>query len=215
MAFPTSAVAICNLALDHLNEAPISSIESPSSKIESVLARWYDVSRKAVLQLIAWNFAIKRTTISSNATAPAFGYDLAFDLPADFVKLVSIGDYGLIKNYKIEGNQILLDSDTSQITSTSSLKLVYVSDFKNVAQMDALFIETLALHIAYKIGNKITNNASLIGQAGDLYRESLSEAARVDGQQSPPTRIERSKFRRARRVNRTATREGFVNFGDY
>jgi hypothetical protein len=215
MTFPASAVAICNLALDHLNEASITSIETPETKVESLCARWYDVSRRAVLKQAAWNFALKRTTLAANSESPQFGYDTAYDLPNDYVNVSELGDYGRIKMYKIEGNQILIDSAFEGISTTGTMKLVYVSDFTNVARMDSLFIECLALHIALKIGNRITNNASLLGQLNELYGDALSIAQRVDGQQSPPKRIERSKFRRARLVNRTATREGFVNFGDY
>ena len=67
---------ICNMALDILKEAPISSL-TDVRPIASWLNRNFATQRDAALSLANWNFALTRTTLAADATAPAFGWDYA------------------------------------------------------------------------------------------------------------------------------------------
>lgn len=197
MAAPTSAVDVCNLALDLLKQDAITSIDAPTGGTDVICARWYDHVRRAVLRKHPWNFAGTRATLAANATAPAFGYSQAYDLPNDFIRLLTIGDDTLndLQNaYQIEDNQLLYSAADS-----SSLKIRYVYDFTNVALMDPLFVDVLAAELALRIAFKVTGS----DEAGDKIKEHLKliapEAYAIDGQERPPIRIQRSKFLDRRR----------------
>lgn len=196
MAAPTSAVEVCNLALDLLKQDAIASITAPTTGTESICARWYDHVRRATLRKHPWNFAATRDTVTANATAPAFGYSAAFDLPNDFIRLLTIGDDAiddLQGKYQLEDGQLLFSYSTD-----SALKIRYVYDFTDVAHMDPLFIDVLAAEIALRIAYKVTGSDDATTRITEHLKLIAPEAYAIDGQERPPQRIQRSKFLDAR-----------------
>lgn len=197
MAAPTAAVEICNLALDLLKQDAITSIDSPTGGTDVICARWYDHVRRATLRKHPWNFAGTRTTLAANATAPAFGYTQAFDLPNDFIRLLTIGDDAindLQGTYQLEDGQLLYNA-----ADGSSLKIRYVYDFTSVAQMDPLFVDVLAAELALRIAYKVTGSDEAAERITEHLKKIAPEAYAIDGQERPPTRIQRSKFLDRRR----------------
>ena len=65
-----------------------------------------------------------------------------------------------------------------------------------------MFIDTLAFELAIRMGYVFTGLGNRVAQIKKLYDEFKGRAYAIDGQQRPPTRIQNSKFRRARRSNR-------------
>jgi len=201
MAAPTSAVAICNLALDYLKADNVTSIESPSTTTESICARWYDASRLEAIRKYPWNFARKRGSISrdSSTTVP-FGYADAYNLPNDFVRLLFIGNDAISlyrDSYQIEGSQILVNNDGG-----ASLNIGYIFDQTDVTKFDYLFVNVLALTLAKNIAYKFTEKNTVYSRIVDLLTEAQLAAAAIDGQERPPKRIQTSKFVRARHTAR-------------
>lgn len=197
MAAPTAAVEICNLALDLLKQDAITNIDSPTGGTDVICARWYDHVRRATLRKHPWNFAITRATLAPNATAPAFGYSTAFDVPNDFIRLLTIGDdyiEDLKGKYQLEDNQILFSN-----ADADSLKIRYIYDFVTVAQMDPLFVDVLAAELALRIAYKVTGSDEAAERIKEHLKLIAPEAYAIDGQERPPTRIQRSKFLDARR----------------
>ena len=194
MAKANSKVDICNLALDHLNETAIQDIDSPSSRVEEICSRWYDNVRLACLRNHPWNFATKRALLAALSTGPAFGYENQYQLPNDYIQLVSIGgtDYERIQDFEVEDNKIL-------INEAGPLNVRYIYDVTSVAQMDPLFIDYLAAELAVRVCKPVTgNNATLIGLVA-LADKYGPKAFSKNGQESPIKRIERSRFKSARR----------------
>lgn len=201
----SSEVDICNLALDYLNQKPITSIETPTTATEELCARWYDITRKEALRRHPWNFASKRAVLAPNATAPAFGFNQAYNLPADYIRIMYINDSIILRdspipfdNYVIEGGQILIGNITGTDTG-DQLNLIYVSDFTTVTQMDPSFIDYLATLLAFKLAYKVTNSNTSVDRMRTLMQEAESKARAADGQESPVRRVERSRNRRFRR----------------
>lgn len=194
---PSSAVDICNLALDHLAQEAITSIDSPTTPTETVCARWYHAVRRAVLRANVWNFASARVAISRDAASPAFGYADAYNLPNNFIRLSFIGNDSIMdykRKYEVEGRQLLLNNSTA-----TSLNIGYIYDITNVNKFDALFIDLLAIELAWRMSYKFAVKSTLRQAIKDL-REDINLLARgIDGQERPPKRIERSKFKSARR----------------
>jgi hypothetical protein len=209
MATALSKADICNLALDYLlqtNEEVVTNIEAPSTPTEVVCNRWYDVTRRAVLREHPWLFARKRITLTPTTTTPAFGYSNAYNLPNDFIRLVSIEDpnsFNPFPNrlYTIEGRQILTNpvEDSSNGTSTDSLNIIYIYNLTNVAQVDSLFVEVLAAKLALNMSYKFTSSNSDVQRIEALLRDKLQSARSINGQERPPLRIERSRAHLARR----------------
>jgi hypothetical protein len=92
MAAGDSIVGICNLGLvNGLGQDPISAL-SDNRKAAIHCNISYDPVRRAVLRAHPWDFATTRRQISASATPPPFGYANAYQLPADFIRIVAVGD---------------------------------------------------------------------------------------------------------------------------
>lgn len=194
MAKANSAVDICNLALDHLNETAIQNIDNPTSRSEEICSRWYDNVRLACLRNHPWNFATKRAQLAALSTAPAFGYETQFQLPTDYVQLVSIGDDTVerLRDFEVEDGKLL-------INEAGPLSVRYIYDCKTVAQFDPLFVDYFAAELAVRVCKPITgNNATLAGLVA-LADKYGPKAFSKNGQESPVRRIERSRFKQSRR----------------
>lgn len=90
---PGTPVDLCNLALDSIGQAPITSILAPGTPTEDICARWYDEIRREVLRDFIFNFARKPAMLQSG-TPPVVhpDYATAFMLPSDNIRLLTIGD---------------------------------------------------------------------------------------------------------------------------
>jgi hypothetical protein len=199
----TSSTEIANLALDLLSAGIVTDIENGTSPTEALMKRWYDQSRRKCLREHPWNFAIRRATLAASATAPAFGYAKAFPVPADFLRILYVST-DLVSDqetilptsaYQVEGNAVLI---TNNYSSSESLRLVYVADVTTVSNMDPLFVDLLAYEIALSVAYKVTENNTNIQRLGELHKRRSAIARAIDGQERPPTRVERSRSRHAR-----------------
>jgi len=204
MAAPDSASKICNLALDHIlqtNEEAVTDITAPTSETEKICARWYDQTRREVLRRKPWNFALKRVALTATTDTPAFGYDRAFNLPNDFIRVVSLEDPSLSMpefpmSYQLEGNQILTNMEAD-----TNLNLRYIYDFTSVAKMDSLFINLLVVTLAKNMAYKFSASTSDVQRLDSLMREAMAAAGAIDGQERPPIKLERSGARTRRRTH--------------
>ena len=207
MPAPTSAVQICTFALDHLKQKPITALTGDNLPLAaSTCARHYDQARRAVLESHPWNFAIKRKQLTPDATAPVFGYSFAYNLPPDFIRLLTLGDDAILlitptALYQVEGGQLLTGAEFTVDTSGTQ-NVRYVFDQTNVNKFSPLFIEVLALELAVNMAYAFTGLGNRVAQIKKLLDDKAPRAYAIDGQQRPPTRIQNSRFRRARRSNR-------------
>lgn len=196
-----SKAELCNLALDLLiqsNEETITNIDTPNTNTEVVCSRWYDVTRKATLRKGIWNFALKRIILTPDATPPAFGYSQAYNLPADFIRIVSIGlseTTRIEQPFEIENGQILVNTE-----STDSLYLRYVFDQMNVAKFDACFLDVMSMELALRMAYKFSASSTRVQQLEEMLQDKLIGAKSVDGQERPPDRVDNNyldAFRRS------------------
>lgn len=183
MSAPTSSVDICNIALDHIGERAIASIDAPTTSTEVLLSRHYDQVRRELLRSYVWNFAVKRETLSRSGT-PAFDYTDAYTLPNDFLRLLRLGtrDLPLTQiDYDIEGTDILVNND-----GATGLRIRFIRDVTLVTSFDPLFVRILSLKLALAVGYKITNKKGVVSQVNDLLTIELPKAISIDGQERPP-----------------------------
>lgn len=226
MVAPISSTNICNLALSYLSQAPISDISEPETSTEEECARWYDTTRRDLLRRGSWNFAKKRVVLTPNDTTPAFTYDTAYNLPADFLRLLRIEDQDdtvLVdfldvnspRFYVVEDNQILINTEFFVFTG-ENLNLVYIRDFENVLKMDASFIKLFAIELALNMSYRfISDNASI--QRILTLKETIEKDCRaINGQENPPFVRRRSRLLNSRyRGYREETSFGRLSFGGY
>ncbi|VVE74073.1 hypothetical protein PCA31118_04674 [Pandoraea captiosa] len=174
-----SQTDICNRALTKVGAARITNINE-NSKPARVMSALWDTVRKAELRRRFWKFAIVRTTLPALSEKPAWGYNTAFQLPADFLRLVQVNDTFAVpamtdyrdqddSAYQIEGSQILT-------IFNAPLKIRYVQDVADPGKFDALFVEALASKLAYEACEEITQSLSKRQQAAEDYKQAMRDA---------------------------------------
>lgn len=137
---------------------------------------------------------MKRVLLAALADAPVSGYTAQYELPSDYVRIVEVGENNAYhRYYGIENNRILVTPN-----STGSLKIRYVYDNESVETFDPLFVDLLALELALNLAYPLTGNQSVVQRIVALRDEKRREAFSVDGQERPPKRRERSRFKEAR-----------------
>lgn len=171
-----SEVAVYNMALDMLEEGPVTA-PSEDSRAARLLSRNYAQTRDEVLRAHPWNFALTRTKLPALAEAPAFGWLRAFQLPSDCLRVLPIVRDGGFEArpiaHEIEGSQVLTDEP-------APLAIRYIRSVSDPGRFDALFARALAARLAVYVGHVITGKQSYIERVGRIYSETLAEARRID-----------------------------------
>ena len=157
-------VSLCNLALDRVSEKPITTIADVTPRAEAC-AREYQDTLDAILRRAFWSFAIVRSSLTVNSTAPAFGYDYAFDLPTDCIRLETVNnaaaeDYNAQSRYKKEAGQILTNESVCNVTYVSR-RLSSPDDVDTLpGLMDPLFIQAFASLLGAAIAPTVKNDGT-------------------------------------------------------
>ena len=175
-----STVDICNLALQRLGAKPISSLSDDSTAAREC-NRVYDHARDSELRSHPWNFARKRASLAASSTVPAFGYDLQYPLPADFLRLLPTAEQD---DFQIEDGNILTDD-------TAPLEVTYIYQQTDPNAFDQTFVDLLVSRIAMDLVEKLTQSNQKLIAAQNRYVASQREARRVNAfertAQVPPT----------------------------
>lgn len=172
--------SVCNSALIKLGADRISSI-TQDTKSAQLLNAIFDQVRDELLRIHPWNFAIKRAELSPSVTAPSYGYEFAYDIPSDSLRILDtdqdeeFGD----NEWKVEGRQILTHFDT--------LKIRYLSRIEDPNQWDPAFAEAFAWRLAYGISYGLTQSATVMQAMEAGYKRAISEARSIDGMEGTMT----------------------------
>lgn len=145
-------LTIWNRALAKLGERRVTSLteDSPNSR---KLSATYDEDRRSLLAMHAWKFATKEGNLAQNVSGPLKGYSNSFELPNDFIKLVSLNNiYPSDRNtpfFKILGDKIHTDETEAKIS--------YVYDLENEGLFSPLFVEALSSFMAWNLSFSVSS----------------------------------------------------------
>jgi hypothetical protein len=178
-----SDVSICSRALHKLGAGTITTLDDNNERAR-VMKQAYEPVRLAELRRHRWRFAIKRTSLPALSDAPDSDYDYAYELPADFLRLIEGGDLastadltdyrgGASALYSLEGRQILTHLG-------APLAIRYIANITDTALMDAAFIETLSCRLAFECVERITESASKKDELRKDYNQSVKDAIRAN-----------------------------------
>lgn len=168
-----SDVQICNRALQIIGVTTRITALSDSNQTARDLNTMYEPVRDAELRKHPWSFALARTVLAPVATAPAFQYAYAFQLPSDFIRLHPDYDYQAETDWQIEANQILTnDSD--------KMYLRYIKQVADANLFDPLFREALAAQLGYQMAPPATESNTRRQDALNAYSTVIAEAKKVN-----------------------------------
>lgn len=196
MAKPTTETQIANLALRHLQTAPILSIDPPdnNSKAAQCAYAWYDQARRDTLEAHPWKFACKLASLAADAADPDFGYDKRYQLPSDYIRLVQIGEdwRNPVTEYDIVANFI-------HCSESAPLDIIYVYDLEDASKFSPKFITALSYKLAELMAMDLTGNAQYASAMAEQFTRGISGAMAVAGQNRPTQRIQKSRLADERR----------------
>lgn len=171
-----SEVAVANMAVDVIDDYPLTSLDD-DTKVGRFMARNFGPARDEILQRYPWHFAKKRALVAASATAPAFGWDYAYNFPDDCLKPLPLrtdGEWnGQPIPFEVESRQILTDK-------SGPLKLLYIRRVTAMSQWTPLAARVLANYLALLGAQNITGKSSYAEKASALLRDSLEIAKLAD-----------------------------------
>ena len=171
-----SVVGICNLALQKLGAASISTLADNSREARQCSLA-YESCRRAELRKHTWNFAVTRAVLAPDSDAPAFDYLYQFTLPTDCLRILRPAEAAL--DWLVEGRKLLTnDGDT--------LYLRYLADITDPTQFDAAFVDLLTLALARVMCEPLTNSTGKRQLLDGEYREACSDARKANAFEQGP-----------------------------
>lgn len=173
-----SIVSICSNARLLCGQSKISAL---SEDVRGLCDALYNPTRLSVFRLGTWSRVRRRVLLSPLSGAPDFGWTYKFQLPPDFVRLISIGETDESIEYEIEDDKILSDEPT--------IKLRYVYDNEQPSTWDGLLVEAVTRALAAAFAYPLTASSSLQDAMQKLYVATLTAARGVNGQEAPIDRF--------------------------
>ena len=203
----TSAIAICNLALDAIGtRSTISSLTERSPEAEAC-ARQYEPALEAVLQAAHWNFARKQITMavlkdgtvtpSQNVPVP-WVYEYA--VPNDMLQARYVMPTAVSQNSTFVGTPavqypitppvrfiVSSDEDTNGnpinviLTNQAQAILVYTYRCTNVNLFDAQFVRAFANYLGFLLCTPLTGDKALAKMAFQVADTTCKAAQASNG----------------------------------
>ena len=201
MAVVDSIVDVANLALDEIGEQSVSNVVNPTTKEEVKVSRQIDRSRRYVLRKGAWNFAKRYYTASLQATAPPNTYTDSYKLPGDLIRLLVVGgetEASQITNYDIAGRNLYINNEGG-----SSVNVQYITDVTDLKLWTPDALDAWIYRLALNLAIPFSKSEEMVKRLQQQYDDVMPGAQSIDGQERPPRRIQRSKYRDARFRNST------------
>ena len=174
-----TGVSICSNALLMLGSQTINDFADEENLDRAKLcSNLYPTVRDDMLRSHPWNCCIKRAVLAPDAVAPLFGYSHAFELPADFSRVLEVGSNGCQIDYLVEGRTIQAN------TTVLELRYVFRNEVENT--WDAHLVKLVTLAMAAAMAYPITQSAAMQQTMEQKLETSLRRARAVDGQEDPP-----------------------------
>jgi hypothetical protein len=176
-----SKTEICNRALQKVGDDRVVDLAESSPRARAVNLA-YDYVREALLQAHPWSFAVKRSALAADASAPEFGRERAFAFPADCLRLLPPypEDDVMTREWQVEGRKIYTDEE-------APLKVRYIANIEDTTLMPPLFRELLSCAIAVEICEQLTQSNTKRAQLREEMLRTMRRAQMADTQEQPPT----------------------------
>lgn len=207
----TSPVEICNLALGWLGGALIISLDDASTEAKLSKAN-YTLLRDAVLEERAWTFAVKRMEPAGLIELPVYGYDKAFQIPPEVIRILQVARAGEVENGTVVGGSFksATRGGTGQgresriewaregdLILANNAERIYIRALVRIddtTKFSPAFDQALAARLAMELAIPIANSRTLQKDMTALYGEKIRLAAASDGMQGRSERIRSDAF---------------------
>lgn len=156
-------------------------------------AELLELERDTLLRAYTWRFSVTRADLTPLVEVPAFEYAVAYGLPADWLRTISVvlvSDPTVSPQYKMETISVL-GTFTSVIASDAAgLHLRYVRQVSDAALMAPNFKQALVLRLAKAFALALPNGAAQAQAFEAEYQQVLAAARRAEEIEDYPESID-------------------------
>lgn len=177
-----SNIALCSRALMKLGADSIASFEDGTAEAE-VAASLYGPVRDALISGHPWSFASGQAVLAQLAAEPVADYSYAYQLPSDFLRVLSAGTgaRGRGIDYRIAERR--LHTDVADVTLTYIFR-------PDESTFPAFFDQALIARLAAEFCIPLTDSTSRAEVLHKLAEDELMQAKTIDAQQESPMFLE-------------------------
>jgi hypothetical protein len=183
MPKPVAQTDIVNAAAALVGSSErVQSIDGAGNLASHARAHW-DIVLRRLLADHPWNPFIRRRPLNAAAVAPAFGFERAFALPEDCLRVLlprsdDVDDYF---EGEIEGRLIYSDAD-------APIFIRYISGdlADDTGRWPPHFAEAMTWALAAMLAEPLTGSESIARRLMDGAADALARAKRVDGLETAP-----------------------------
>ena len=169
----STAISICSAALLMLGADEITSFDETSREAK-LCASLYPTTRDELLQSYPWRFALGQATLGQLTSNPLFGYQYAYQLPADTLRVIAVEDGA---PYRLYENRLYCDSP--------AVRIVYL--FRPTEErLPAFFVRTLELKMAEILAVALHEDLNKSRMMEQKARDQMVRARSTDAQQQTP-----------------------------
>ena len=165
-----NALDICNLALNMLGIAPVTSLEEDNNNAR-LCRRFYPVCRDAVLRDHPWCFADKACKLTALANEESIDEEL---------KIVCAAPHDCIAARKIMHDMPYRRWGRKIIVRELPATLIYTARIEDASLFDSLFVECLQYMLASEIALCSTRDSGLVNLYRQEYERRLQLARSID-----------------------------------
>jgi hypothetical protein len=184
-------VEIVNRALAKIGHKRITTLADATKEAREASAM-FDIVRDALIRRYNWKFAIKRASVTVDATAPAWGFSKRYDIPSDCLRILQVGevypldlsDYVQVNTdwYTIEDGWILTDL-------ASPLKIKYLYRVTDEAKFDATFVEAFACKLGMELAEVIAGSTGKTESLMRQFQMAIRDALAANAIEAHPARV--------------------------
>jgi hypothetical protein len=171
MGSQQTKIAIWNQALDVLREQPLSAV-TDTAATALWLARNYDQQRDFLMERYLWKFALTRTQLAADSTAPAFQWNYRYLLPTDSLRFIPPtydGEWnGTPIPFEEESGYLMMDEP-------GPLRLRYILRTTNEGLFSNGFVECLSLRLAFRMAHWLTGKQQMMQAIQQTYEKTLED----------------------------------------
>jgi hypothetical protein len=172
-------VEIANMALGEVGSQTITTIDDASTPAANCKRFIYQAIREA-LERGRWKCARKPAVLARLTDAPLFGWAYAFQLPTDYVRLVSFNETDSEEQFQElferQGDTLLTDED--------AVSIIYVRDLtqtgNDVNLMGPLLTKACYINLAAKIAWPLQQSRTLKESLEQSFEDAIRKAKSVN-----------------------------------
>ncbi|NQV46545.1 MAG: hypothetical protein HQ504_02060 [Rhodospirillaceae bacterium] len=177
-----SSIALSSRALLKIGATSIASFDEGTAEAE-IAGNLYGHVRDALLSAHPWSFASGQMTLAQLSDTPVADYQYAYQLPADFLRALSVGSGGRGRGADYRIAERRLHTDEPEIV----LSYIFRPDEQ---EFPPFFDQALITRLAAEFCIPLTESTSRSEVLHRLAENEFKRAKNIDAQQDTPGRVE-------------------------